>query len=73
VEQKDQKIGKYEDGSAPRSGRESTVLAGLLVNFNFTSLRQGLGRLSLLPNLLDLPDLSVESSSSPFRSADARY
>jgi PD-(D/E)XK nuclease superfamily protein len=82
VEQKDQKIGKYEDGSEQVIGalievhralgpgllesaierllplhaaqiltymKLSPVSAGLLVNFNVTSLRQGLRRLSLLP------------------------
>jgi PD-(D/E)XK nuclease superfamily protein len=77
VEQKDQRIGKYEDGSEQVIGalievhralgplkaierllplhaaqlltymKLSAVSAGLLVNFNVTSLRQGLRRLSL--------------------------
>jgi hypothetical protein len=62
VEHKDQKIGKYEDESEQVIGAltglgpgllESAydaVSAGLLVNFNVTSLRQGRRRLSLLPS-----------------------
>ena len=71
VEQKDHKIGKYEDGSEHVIGALIEVhralgpgllesayeacfchelrLRGLLVNFNVTSLRQGLRRLSLPP------------------------
>jgi hypothetical protein len=37
-----------------------SVSIGLLVNFNVTSLRRGVGRLSLQPlHLPDLPDLFV--------------
>jgi hypothetical protein len=54
VEQKDQKIRKYEDGSDAVIGvltymKLLTVAAGLLVNFNVTSLREGRQRLSLPP------------------------
>jgi hypothetical protein len=61
VEQKDQKIRKYEDGSEEVIGalievhralgpgllESADARAGLLVNFNVPSLRQGLRRLSL--------------------------
>jgi len=68
LEQKDQKVGKYESD-------ELCVSIGRLVNFNVTSLRQGHASLCRPLHLADLPDLFVgllvPLCAAPFNSVES--